>query len=257
MSTRKIASYIQLSQFCRKETGRKAQGEAGYTILEAIVAMVVVATLMTAVAPVIVFSIGTRLQARRVELATQAARTYIDWVSQDPIKRVTTKSGTTFNPIITEVSLTPDQMKNSRGNFTSSAAPTNSTLDCPTANDYCTAPAAPNKLFCVDFDGDGKCDSSSQRDMIVQGFRSIPNVTGATNDPKQGYLLGVRVYRASAFQAGVDNLVTTSASTNVTNAISNLSAPVVTMTTEISPTGQKGFDSYCQRLEGCGNTTSP
>lgn len=252
MSTRKIGSDLQPSRLCKQEAGRKVQGEAGYTILEAIVAMVVVAVLMTAVAPVIVFSIGTRLQARRVELATQAARTYIDWVNQDPINRVTTKSGTTYNAKITEVSLTPTQIKNSRtADFTSSAAPTNSTLTCPVANDYCTAPAAPNQLFCVDFDGDGKCDSSSQRDMIVQAFRSVPNVTGATNDPKQGYLLGIRVYRASAFQSGVGTLNTASASTNVTNALGNIKAPVVMMTTEISPTGQKGYDSYCQRLDGC------
>ncbi|NES68106.1 MAG: type II secretion system protein, partial [Okeania sp. SIO2D1] len=51
---------------------------AGYTIMEGLVAMIMVAFLMSAVAPVIALSVGTRVQARRVELATQAARSYID-----------------------------------------------------------------------------------------------------------------------------------------------------------------------------------
>src|SRR4028118_710341 len=52
--------------------------EGGYTIIESLVAMIVVSVLMIAIAPVMAFSVATRVQARRVELATQAARTYID-----------------------------------------------------------------------------------------------------------------------------------------------------------------------------------
>jgi type II secretory pathway pseudopilin PulG len=35
---------------------------------------------MVGIAPVLVLSVATRVQARRVELGTQAARTYIDGV---------------------------------------------------------------------------------------------------------------------------------------------------------------------------------
>jgi prepilin-type N-terminal cleavage/methylation domain-containing protein len=52
--------------------------DGGYTIIESLVAMIVVSVLMIAIAPVMAFSVATRVQARRVELATQAARTYID-----------------------------------------------------------------------------------------------------------------------------------------------------------------------------------
>jgi len=52
--------------------------DGGYTIIESLVAMIVVSVLMIAIAPVMAFSVATRVQARRVELATQAAKTYID-----------------------------------------------------------------------------------------------------------------------------------------------------------------------------------
>jgi prepilin-type N-terminal cleavage/methylation domain-containing protein len=52
--------------------------DGGYTIIESLVAMIVVSVLMIAIAPVMAFSVATRVQARRVELATQAARAYID-----------------------------------------------------------------------------------------------------------------------------------------------------------------------------------
>ena len=52
--------------------------DGGYTIIESLVAMIVVSVLMIAIAPVMAFSVATRVQARRMELATQAARAYID-----------------------------------------------------------------------------------------------------------------------------------------------------------------------------------
>src|SRR4028119_952420 len=60
--------------------------DGGYTIIESLVAMVVVAVLMIAIAPVMAFSVATRVQARRVELAMQAARTYIDALRTGAIK---------------------------------------------------------------------------------------------------------------------------------------------------------------------------
>ena len=55
-------------------------GESGFTIIESLIALVVVAILMVAIAPVIVFSTATRVQSRRIELGTQAAKSYIEGV---------------------------------------------------------------------------------------------------------------------------------------------------------------------------------
>jgi len=64
--------------------------DGGYTIIESLVAMIVVSVLMIAIAPVMAFSVATRVQARRVELATQAARAYIDALRTGAIKSTDT-----------------------------------------------------------------------------------------------------------------------------------------------------------------------
>ena len=64
--------------------------DGGYTIIESLVAMIVVSVLMIAIAPVMAFSVATRVQARRMELATQAARAYIDALRTGAIKPVDT-----------------------------------------------------------------------------------------------------------------------------------------------------------------------
>ena len=63
--------------------------EAGYTIIESLVAMIVVSVLMIAIAPVMAFSVATRVQAKRIEMATQAAKTYMDGLRSGAIKKGT------------------------------------------------------------------------------------------------------------------------------------------------------------------------
>lgn len=63
----------------------KKLSESGYTLMEGLVAMIVVATLMSAIGSVIVLSVGVRIQARRVELATRAAKSYIDGLNSGVI----------------------------------------------------------------------------------------------------------------------------------------------------------------------------
>src|SRR6476661_10763941 len=60
--------------------------DGGYTIIESLVAMIVVSVLMIAIAPVMAFSVATRVQARRVELASQAATAYINALRVGAIK---------------------------------------------------------------------------------------------------------------------------------------------------------------------------
>src|SRR4028118_656510 len=60
--------------------------EAGYTIIGSLVAMIVVSVLMIAIAPVMAFSVATRVQAKRIEMATQAAKTYIEALRSGALK---------------------------------------------------------------------------------------------------------------------------------------------------------------------------
>ena len=133
--------------------------DGGYTIIESLVAMIVVSVLMIAIAPVMAFSVATRVQARRVELATQAARTYIDALRTGAIK--------------------PQNNK-----------------EFPAAD---VAPASVNDLYCVSLDENNVCDvSNGNTDFRVQGVRQSRITANNLEAKKAGYALTVRVYRADA-----------------------------------------------------------
>lgn len=199
--------------------------KSGFTIVESLVAIVVVGVLMTAIAPVIALAVGTRVQARRVELATQAARAYIDGI----------RSGAIAPPTTTVALATSKYILNS--------APVPTTLA---------------SLYCIDLDnldGDGisfgdadnGCSSSSVQDLGVQAFRS--KVSDATTDPQKGYRLGVRVYRADAFS---DSTALTKGKTQATftGGLGDRKKPLVEMTTEII-TDQTQLRDLCDRFGGC------
>ena len=202
---------------------------AGFTIIESLVAVIVLGILMTAIAPTIVLSTATRVQSRRVELATQAARAYIDGVSSGNIPAP---------PIST----------------TSSVAVPETSLSCdnPTADQgYCSSPGDDSsyKVFCVDGTGDGICSEEESKDLIVQAFGFNQNSTEAS----RGYKLNVRIYRADAFQ-GSDALIKNDENTKVTQStftggLGQRKAPLVEMTTEIV-TDQTTFEHFCARLDG-------
>ncbi|MGD1805909.1 hormogonium polysaccharide secretion pseudopilin HpsB [Dapis sp. BLCC M126] len=203
---------------------------AGYTIMEGLVAMIMVAFLMSAIAPVIALSVGTRVQARRIELASQAATSYIDWVRIDPTQN---------SPNLT------------LNNLDDAPSPTSGNLEC-NDGEICTTPTSAvfNDLYCIDGDGDGECTTNSVTDMVVQGVRSA-----FTQNENQGYALGVRVYRADAFQEtslcpdGTNCPDEATQQSTVTNAIGNRRLPVVEMVTDIAPADLNGsFQNLCDRF---------
>jgi hypothetical protein len=199
--------------------------EAGYTILEAIIAILIVTVLMSVVAPVIGFSVGTRVSAKRIELASQAARSYLDWVKVDPSNRGPNRS--TIKDL--EQANPPDLTALSAG--------------CTVDGSYCDG--AHGRIFCVDGDGDGMCKKDSLKDMIVQGVSWNGSWQSAT-DYTRGYKLGIRVYRADAFNE--TELKTETSSTSVNNVGGDRRYPLVTLTTEIAPT-EDSFNNLKNRLQ--------
>lgn len=111
--------------------------DGGYTIIESLVAMIVVSVLMIAIAPVMAFSVATRVQAQRIELATQAARTYID----------TLRTGASQSPNQTYTD----------------------PLEVP------LAPANNNNLYCFKSEQTSDACGISKKDFYVQGIRSSGN----------------------------------------------------------------------------------
>jgi prepilin-type N-terminal cleavage/methylation domain-containing protein len=202
--------------------------DGGYTIIESLVAMIVVSVLMIAIAPVMAFSVATRVQARRVELATQAARTYIDALRTGAIK--------------------PDD-PNLQG------FPIKVTT--PVVADA-TAPTGYTTLYCVDMDGSGDCNPSSTKDFYVQGAWLNDKATTASDVTSKGYELLVRVYRADSFASGAPGLKPNPKSATkqsvVGSGLGDRTMPVVEMTTQIPPTTQGASSAYrslCDRTKGC------
>jgi prepilin-type N-terminal cleavage/methylation domain-containing protein len=194
--------------------------DGGYTIIESLVAMIVVSVLMIAIAPVMAFSVATRVQARRTELATQAAKTYIDALRTGAIKPVPGKG------------------------FPIKATGTNV--------EEATVPTDKTKLYDLDMDGGGFTDTSST-DFYVQGAWLNKDVTG--NDPtSKGYELLVRVYRADSFDPTVtlkQKPQDAKKQSVVGSGLGDRTMPVVEMKTQIPPTtGQTSpYESLCARLK--------
>jgi prepilin-type N-terminal cleavage/methylation domain-containing protein len=243
--------------------------QSGFTLIECLIAIMIVSILMVAVAPAIVVSVATRVQARRLEQATEAARAYIAGVKTGTINKplaIAPIAGQGVNAFILSGAAQP----------AASQAPS-PTLNCPLPTGvtpppsgyYCnsgegatpqtgTPSVTTTSLYCINLSGSG-CNSSTsegKRNFIVQAFRSV-NFDAAGNvigvDGTQGYLLGVRVYRVDAFD-GSGALKTTPATGNkrtlaYAGGTGDRKSPVVEMTSEVS-TAETTLDSLKQRLGG-------
>ncbi|MDJ1168084.1 hormogonium polysaccharide secretion pseudopilin HpsB [Roseofilum sp. BLCC_M154] len=238
------------------------KGESGFTLIESLVAVVILTIMLVGIAPVIVLATATRIQARRVELATQAARFYIDGVRAGSI-----------DPPHTFVDLQENnggQFQSRRAAFSQAAAPaiTLPACDTPTGG-YCKNEALGSakavsttnvSLYCFNGDETAGCQASSPNDFIVQAYRSVKIKTDApavlATDSKQleqGYLLGIRVYRADALK---DNgqlltMATDGVQQRASGTSLNVKAPLLEMTTEIQGDSDS-IDSFTTRYGGGG-----
>jgi prepilin-type N-terminal cleavage/methylation domain-containing protein len=190
--------------------------DGGYTIIESLVAMIVVSVLMIAIAPVMAFSVATRVQARRVELASQAATAYINALRVGAIKPPKGISGFP-------------------------AQDTSGPADVP------PAPQTPSDLYCVDLDKKTQ-GCAGNKDFLIQGLWRNP--ANATNDPTPtGYELTVRVYRADVFTSA--GQIKTQQQSVANSGLGDPKAPLVVMKTQIPPTtpgDASAYRSLCARI---------
>jgi len=168
---------------------------------------------------VMAFSVATRVQARRVELATQAARTYIDALRTGAIE-----VGDSGFPI-------------------------------PAGGDLAGAPVPTDvtQTYCVDMDGANCSNSTTKTNKAfrVQGAWLNDKAT-ASDVTSKGYQLLVRVYRADSFEPGVNLRPPKDAKQSVVGSgLGDKTIPVVEMSTQIPPTtGETSpYESLCARLK--------
>ncbi|WP_334987131.1 hormogonium polysaccharide secretion pseudopilin HpsB [Nostoc sp.] len=205
--------------------------ESGFTIIESLVAILVVAILLVAIAPVLVMSTATRVQAKRIELATGAAKAFIDAI----------KSKTILDPpFATNFTLDPA----TAGNRTVSS----STSDYLMSSAPVPTTATKNTLYCFNKNGSLANPDCTSDLFYIQAIRLA--VTGSDADKGQGYRLGVRVYRSDAEFGSLTAGSSGKTAATFTGGLGDRKAPLVEMTTEIVR-GQSSYNALCDRLGGC------
>lgn len=210
----------------KQHSPQSSQG--GFTIIESLMAIIIVTVLMVAIGPVVVMSVAVRVQARRVERASEAAKTYIDSVN----------SGKTPAPPV------PVQLKASSAGFLNNA-PAPAASDFPSKVDW----SKPLKVYCVDLDSTAGCSRNSSRDLVIQAFRTPSATPPAADNPAQGYRLGVRVYRADAFNGSGPSKTITKEQSALKGNLGARDVPLVTRITDIAPQGENNsLPTWCTRL---------
>ncbi len=212
--------------------------QSGFTIIESLMAVVVVSILMAAIAPAIALSVATRVQAKRIEQASQAARAYVDGVKAGTITAPSHSVAQSSFATVGQTTL-PTPIAPPTGGSLSCGSPTTGLNAGATTNYYC-ADTTTSSLYCINGDETAGCSSNSVRDLIIQSFRT-------TND--KNYLLGVRVYRAEGFKTS-DAFTAGGQQATFTGGLGKLKAPLLQMTTAITGTQPK-YQEYCDRLGGC------
>ncbi|OYQ62896.1 hypothetical protein B9G53_19820 [Pseudanabaena sp. SR411] len=220
--------------------------QAGFSLIESLVAVVVVAILLAAIVPMVVLSTASRVQARRVDLATQAARSYVDGVRAGVINIIDPVASF---PYIDDASTWVGTSRSQY--FQSVPAPTNATV------------AALNALpgIKIDTNGDGFSVDDPQ-DLVIQPMRS--GAPDGNNLDSQGFYMAVRVYRADAFladtatppnltgiragvslQTGNNETDCPNGSRVFTSSNGSLTCPLVVMKVDVYPT-----DSTLDQIKG-------
>ena len=228
----------------QNQSFRPQSSQAGFTIIESLIAIIVVSILLVGLSPIIVLSIANRVQARRVELGTQAARTYIDGVKSGVIGDVVNSGATYQLPTITNIPPSQVPAPNAAGNLTCDLTThlcnSNPSLYCVPGTPPSSNPSPGNSSL---------CSINSVTDMVVQAYTYQLN-PAVPPDLTQGYVLGVRVYRADAFKesgklktAAVDS----ARSQAFTGGLGDRTAPIVEISTDIAGKNTK-YNTYCDRL---------
>lgn len=178
--------------------------ESGFSLLESLVAVAVVSILIVAIAPLVAVSTSSRINARRVDQATQAARSYVDAVRGGVIDTAAFPSNLIRNTPNTQGQYTFEEIVAPRNVPTISLTST-----CSQATTSALGGTAGTTVLgtCVDTNGNGFSLNDPQ-DLFIQPMRSGP--TDASELRGQGYWLAVRVYRSDALLSRAPNKPSTS-----------------------------------------------
>jgi prepilin-type N-terminal cleavage/methylation domain-containing protein len=218
-----------------------SSSDSGFTIIESLLAIIVVAILLAAISPVLVMSASIRVQSRRIEKANQAATTFIDGVRTKSIKAPGEYSDDNKIKLDPATKDAPRSLADNLISLTTMPVPdTKDDSDlyllkkdgmiCHTSETGCTkSPDSPSEEFYI-----------QARQILVKG-------SGAD----EGYRLAIRVYRSDVdfdkpLLTSTENSTKQTASA-VTGSIGNKQAPAIEKTADIGNITTT-FQALCRRL---------
>jgi prepilin-type N-terminal cleavage/methylation domain-containing protein len=169
---------------------------SGFTLIESLVAIIIVAIVVIGIIPPVFYATATRVQNRRAEQAAQLAQTEIDKVRAAVEQHASyTANGVQDLPPFIGADIhvaTNVPAPDLKGTAATKVRSVNGTCQ----NDDGKALASVNQYIAVDTDGGDNC----KPEFFVQIFRSNDIVqSGALpGTPPDGFFIGVRVYSAVA-----------------------------------------------------------
>jgi prepilin-type N-terminal cleavage/methylation domain-containing protein len=168
----------------RASTSQASTCDQGLTLIECLVAIVIITLTVVAITPPIFIATATRIQSRRAQQANQIAQGEVD-----RIRTIMERTNFTIDQLPATIGTPPDV--NTVAVANSLAASVLSPANCGSVYPPAT-PVAATSLVPVDLDGD--CSA----EYAMQVFRTngcIPaDFVGRPNQPPSSFTIGVRVY---------------------------------------------------------------
>jgi prepilin-type N-terminal cleavage/methylation domain-containing protein len=163
-------------------SAQSVKRDQGLSLIECLVAIVVVSITLIAITPPIFFITATRVQSRKAEQALQVAQAEIDRVRAVVERGVYTAAD--LPAVVGSINNVPAPASIASGVLKSS------TVGC---NTYTGVTVAATALLPVSTDLDPSNLAACQSQFLVQTFRTEGS-TGSVSVPTSGFRLGVRVY---------------------------------------------------------------
>ena len=233
-----------------KGTSSQTKFSSGFTLIESLVAIVVISITLVAITPPIFWATGTRVQNRRAEQALALAQGEIDRVRAE-VERSGSNTAVTDLPAsagATSVFATYEgPAPTAAWSKMRSTNPLKNTAEVVTAGGA-RFPAA-NQYIPVDTDGDGTAD------FLVQVFRdigvcdAIPPTSCTATDVPRIFNMTVRVYAAMAKDSTLAKLNNTKASlTGTTGTKQAKDRPLAVLSSQVARSvNSKALEQYQSR----------
>lgn len=224
--SRRLKTYLELQKQVVKQ-----HHEQGFSIIESLMALIVVTIIGVAITPPIFIAVATRVQNQRAGQAMQLAQRQVDKI------RILSEKGRYDTSDLPPLPSGSDADKDAKD----VGVPTSFITSCPSA---ASSDACP-----VDVNGDNRTD------FFVQTFRTKQKIYG-TSAQVVAFQMGVRVYAAVA--QGQSGLKTTQASLKFTTEQGNQRKyPLAVMYTAVVRSDLKDSLTEYKSFLCAGSTTPP